>query len=107
MPDQTTNQPRKPNWLNIGSFVILALGFFGGHFATILTDWNTRSSQVDTVIGQITVLTNKFENFTTRYNDNHETTSNELTRVKGELERIEEHLTHADTRIDRLESRGR
>jgi hypothetical protein len=94
MPDSISTENKKPNWINLTTFILMVLGFFGG----LLTNWNTRSSQLDQVMGQMTTLSNDFKTFTKEYNLSHEDTA---VAVKG----MNQHLEYDDRRLDDLEQK--
>jgi predicted PurR-regulated permease PerM len=98
MLDQIAPESRKPNWVNIWTFVLLAAGFLGGYGVTILTNWNTRSTQLDQVITQMTSLSNDFKTFLEKYNLSHEDTA---VAIKD----LNKHLEYADRRLDDLEQK--
>lgn len=94
MLEETTPETKKPNWINITTFVLLAVGFLGG----FLTNWNTRSTQLDQVISQMTTLTVDFKLFMEKYNISHEDTA---VAIKA----LNQHLEYTDRRLDDLEQK--
>lgn len=100
----TPESGKKPSWLSIAYLVIGGLGFVGGHYTAILTDWNTRSTQLDQVIKQQQDLSKDFKDFMVGYVASHETVNGSLIEIRAEQQRIEDHLTHNDSRLDRIEA---
>lgn len=108
MAENTTSDPgKKPSWISIASLLIGAVGFIGGHYTTILTDWNTRSTQLDQVIQQQQQLSKDFKDFMVGYIASHENVNGSLIEIRAEQQRIEDHLTHNDGRLDRIEGSRR
>lgn len=96
MSDQNSQESKKPGWLSLTTFIMMAVGFAGG----FLTTYTTRSSQLDQVITQIAALSNDFKSFNKEYALSHEDTA---VAIKG----LNQHLEYTDRRIEELEQKAK
>jgi hypothetical protein len=102
MSDPIAAQPKKPNWMTITAFILMALGFGG----QLLENLSSRTSQFDTAITQMTTvstdfkifLEKDFKPFIERYNSSHEETA---VAIKD----LNTHIEYTDRRLAELEQR--
>src|SRR5690348_6948326 len=80
--DSVNEGAKKPSWFNIASLVLAAFSFFGGHVVTVITGWATKNEQLSSLSTQMNKLSNSFDTFMERYNQSHETTSNDIISIK-------------------------
>jgi uncharacterized membrane protein (DUF106 family) len=100
----TSEQGKKPGWLNIWTFVLIAAGSVLGHYGTILVDYTKHSDRMETMSEKMDSLATDFKTFMVEYRSADKTTSNEIQQLKDEMERVNDHISHTDTRVDRMES---
>jgi hypothetical protein len=103
--DQPSQESKRPGWLNLTTFILVALGFLGG-FAT---NYATRAAQLDTAIGNIAALSVEFKGFLKDYTAAHEAFLKEYNAAHEEtaisIKALNQHLEYTDRRVAELEAR--